>query len=168
MATTTTNYGWTLPTVGGDSGAWGTVLNTLIQAVDTALKAVSDITNAALPKAGGVMTGRVDSFTATMKLIVKGVVSGPVSLDLATGQYFTATINGATTLSFANVPAGTFATAMLIRLTNAGANVTWPASVKWPSAITPSFTVAGVDLVALITDDSGVTWRGVVAGRDLR
>lgn len=165
---TTTNYGWTLPTVGDDSGAWGTILNTLIQAIDTALKAVSTVANAALSKAGGVMTGRVDALTSTMALVAKGTVSGATALDVATGQYFTATISGATTFSFSNVPSGTWATAVLIRLTNAGSSVTWPATVKWPSGTAPTLTTSGVDLVALITDDSGTTWRGIVAGRDLR
>lgn len=38
---TTTNYGWTKPTVNGSSGTWGTILNTLFDAVDTALFAVA-------------------------------------------------------------------------------------------------------------------------------
>lgn len=34
---TTTNYGWSYPIVGGDSGSWGSTLNTTIQAIDSAL-----------------------------------------------------------------------------------------------------------------------------------
>ncbi len=34
---TTTNFGWTQPTVGGSSDTWGTELNTLTSAVDTDL-----------------------------------------------------------------------------------------------------------------------------------
>ena len=34
---TTTNFGWTLPTVGGDNATWGTIENTLSSAVDTEL-----------------------------------------------------------------------------------------------------------------------------------
>lgn len=36
---TTANYGWTKPTVLGDVGAWGTIANTLFDAVDTEVKA---------------------------------------------------------------------------------------------------------------------------------
>ena len=36
---TTPNFGWTLPTVGGDADTWGTVLNTLLDAVDAQVKA---------------------------------------------------------------------------------------------------------------------------------
>jgi microcystin-dependent protein len=39
---TTTNYAWTMPTVGGDADVWGDELNTTIQAIDTQVKAVSD------------------------------------------------------------------------------------------------------------------------------
>lgn len=35
---TTANYGWTKPTVLGDVGAWGTIANTLFDAVDTQVK----------------------------------------------------------------------------------------------------------------------------------
>lgn len=38
----TTNYGWTKPTVGGDDDTWGDELNTVIDSIDTDLKAVSD------------------------------------------------------------------------------------------------------------------------------
>lgn len=164
----TENYDWNLPTVGGDNGAWGTELNETIEAIDAELKSVSDVADAALPKAGGVMSGRLDSKTSSMARVDKGSVSGSVSLDLAVANYFTMTLTGATTLTFTNVPTGTFATAMILRIVNGGALVTWPASVDWPSATTPTLTAAGTDLVALITDDNGTTWRGMVVGRDLR
>lgn len=38
----TANYSWTKPTVGGDTDTWGTILNTLIDDVDTSLKTVED------------------------------------------------------------------------------------------------------------------------------
>ena len=43
----TANYGWTKPTVAGSSGAWGTLLNTALDDVDTDLKAVEDQADAA-------------------------------------------------------------------------------------------------------------------------
>ncbi len=39
---TTAHYGWTKPTVGADSDAWGGILNGDLDQIDTALKAVSD------------------------------------------------------------------------------------------------------------------------------
>jgi len=59
----TSNYNWTLPTVGGSADAWGTILNAIIgddvTGIDAVVKAVSDVANAALPKAGGTVTGTV-------------------------------------------------------------------------------------------------------------
>jgi hypothetical protein len=42
MPDPTTNYGWDVPTVGGDVGAWGTILNTVFDDIDTDLKAAED------------------------------------------------------------------------------------------------------------------------------
>ena len=59
MATFTTNYNFGLPQVGGDKNAWGQFLNTNWNTLDTLLKNATDTANAALPKAGGSMTGFV-------------------------------------------------------------------------------------------------------------
>lgn len=57
--TTTVNYGWTLPVVYGDTDAWGTFLNTNFTGIDTQVKATDTIAQAALPKAGGTMSGAI-------------------------------------------------------------------------------------------------------------
>ena len=169
MADPTTNYSWDLPTVGGASGTWGTQLNTVFQDIDDDLFAVSGTASAALPKAGGVMTGRVDVHSGTLKLVAKGTINGAQSLDLSAANYFTMTINGATTLSLSNVPSGTFATGIILRIVNGGsATITWPASFKWPSGTAPTLTSSGTDMLALITDDSGTTWRQVGKTLDVR
>lgn len=166
---TTTNYGWSKPNVGGDTGAWGTILNTAIDAIDASLKAVENIATAALAKAGGVMTGRLDLKTSSQARVDKGSISGAQSFDLSLAQYFTLTVGGALTPSFINVPAGTLAQGMIWRLNNGGAFViSWPASVKWASGTAPTLTAAGVDLLGFLTDDNGTTWRGVVIAKDVR
>lgn len=45
--------------------------------------------------------------------------------------------------------------------------VTWPGSVKWPSATAPtlSTTANAVDLVALETFDNGTTWYATLVGK---
>ena len=168
MPTTTTNYGWTKPTIGGDSGNWGNELNTTLDSVDTTVKAVSDVANAALPAAGGVMTGRLDAKVSSGARVDKGSISGAQSFDLSGAQYFTYTVGGALTPSFTNVAPGTVFQGMIHRIVNGGsAAISWPASVKWPSGSAPSLTAAGTDLVAFITDDNGATWRGFVLGKDI-
>lgn len=55
----TTNYGWTKPTVGADTNTWGGLLNADLDGIDSTVFAVSGVANAALPKAGGTMTGAI-------------------------------------------------------------------------------------------------------------
>jgi hypothetical protein len=165
----TSNYGWTYPDVGGSNGAWGGVLNALFTAVDASLKTVENLASAALAKAGGVMTGRLDMKTASMAVVAKGSISGAQAFDIAVAQYFTLTVGGALTPSFTNVPAGSLAQGVIFRITNGGAfAITWPGSVKWVSGVAPTLTAAGVDLLGFITDDNGATWRGLVLGKDIR
>ena len=90
-----------------------------------------------------------------------GTISGDVTIDLSAGLSVIATVGGATTLAFANAPAGGTAT-VLLRLTNGGAyTVTWPSTIKWPGGNAPTLTASGVDLVILATSDGGATWWGV-------
>lgn len=58
MATTyTPNYNLAQPEVGGELDTWGGLLNADLATLDSVIKAVSNVANAALPKAGGTMTG---------------------------------------------------------------------------------------------------------------
>src|SRR5579871_4851604 len=59
MGSPTTNYSWTKPTIGGDANTWGSELNTDLDGIDSTVFGVSGVANAALPKAGGTMTGAV-------------------------------------------------------------------------------------------------------------
>lgn len=63
--TTTTNYGLVKPEVGASNDTWGNKTNGNWDALDAALKAASDIANAAMPKAGGTFTGAVN-FTGAL------------------------------------------------------------------------------------------------------
>lgn len=158
--TLTTNYSWTKPEVGADPGAWGGHLNGDLDSIDSTVFAVSGVANAALPKAGGTMTGDLAAKTVSYSTVAKGTINGAQSLDLSAADAFIATCNGAITWTFANPVASRFASFILL-LTNGGSAVqTWPASVKWPGGTAPSLTAAGVDAIAFVTFDGGTTWYG--------
>lgn len=74
----TLNFGWTKPTVGGDPNSWGTKLNTALDDIDVDLAA-------ALPKAGGTMSG---------PLITVASGTGASGARLPHGTAPTAPVNG--------------------------------------------------------------------------
>lgn len=169
MSALTTNYSLIKPTDGGDTGAWGPMIDTSFDTIDTTLKANADAVALKAAKAGDTMTGKLDLFTTTLKRIDKGAISGAQSLDLSLGNCFTLTVSGALTPTFINPPAGTFLLGFILVINNGGsAAITWPASVKWPSGLVPSLTVAGRDVLVFISVDGGATWDGVVAMKDVR
>lgn len=164
----TANFNWGKPTVGGSDGSWGQTLNDALDAADASLKTVSDVASAALPKAGGTLTGNVNVKTATMARVDKGSVTAAVDLDLSAADYFTLAPTAPITLTISNAPAGGFATAVILRITNGGTRVTWPTGTKWPGGSSPTLTAAGIDIVVMISDDDGTTWRAMVAGYDIK
>ena len=153
---------YTKPTVSGSTGAWGTILNNFIDAITTDLTAAETVGNAALPKAGGTMTGEIVTKTQVWTHTALGSVSGATALDLDVANSFSATITGATTISLSNVPSN--AVYVSLELTNGGsATITWPSGVLWPGGSEPSWTESGVDVATFFTRNGGTTWYGALA-----
>lgn len=88
------------------------------------------------------------------------------TLDLSTGTYFSFTPSGATTVSFTNPPASGVAIAFALEINGDGSAITWPASVKWHEATTPTVT-ATKELYTFITVDGGTTYYGKQAATEL-
>ena len=162
----TTNYSWPKPDVAASQGTWGAQLNTNLDSIDGEVKnreneidATEIVANAALPKAGGVMTGEADLLTSRAKRVDVGNV-GTLAMDLDLAQAFTATVTSGVTQSFSNLPTGgDFSVGVILRLTNGGSQtVTWAASVKWAGGTAPTLTTSGVDVIAFVTFDEGTTW----------
>jgi len=95
-----------------------------------------------------------------------GSGSGSRTINISLGNYVSATATGTTTWSFIN-PISPGACGFVLELTNGGsAAQTWPLAVKWPGGTAPTLTTSGVDILVFVTDDGGVTWRGVVSMLD--
>lgn len=88
------------------------------------------------------------------------------AIDLATGNIFTKTITGTTTLTVSNIPAAGTAGSFVLDLTNGGAFViTWWAGMKWANGAAPTLTAAGRDMLGFITHDGGTTWSGFMIAK---
>jgi hypothetical protein len=152
----TSNYNWQLPAEGGDQGSWGGKLNTVLTAVDAALKAVSNVASAALAKAGGTMTGRADLHSASLKVQTVASTSGTVTLDLSTGQYWVINCTGNFDLALTAPPAGQVAYAVVLVLKDGfGKVLSWP-NVRWGTSGAPQLSLGGkTDVVLLLIDPEG-------------
>lgn len=115
-------------------------------------------------KAGDALTGGLKAAS-----VAKGSISGSVSFDLATADVFTATIAGATTISFTNAPATNQSQIVILRLTNPGsAAITWPASTKFVGGALGTLTSAGTDVLGVFYDPATSTYMVFVIGKDVK
>lgn len=118
---TTTNYGWTKPEVGGSSGSWGTKTNADWDSVDTTVKTVSDAADAAQTTADDAQISADTAIAGklvlapTTKTITGSVPSLAVSIDYAAGGpvyfvdigTFNLTANSNLDVTFTNRPVAT-------------------------------------------------------------
>lgn len=99
------------------------------------------------------------------------ISSNTLTLDLSTTNNFevnlTANIN---TLTINNVPASGKLASFTIKFKADGSlrTITWPASVKWPSASAPTMTSTNnkIDILTFLSYDGGTTWYGFVGGQN--
>ena len=158
----TANYSWVIPTVDGSNGVWGELLNDIFDSgtnnLDDLIKAISDVADAALPAAGGTLTGTLKVLDTEYTVVAKGNISGAVTFDLATGNMFTATITAeVTSVTFTNVPAE--GCVVTLRLVNSGAYAFGTGTKNWPGGSPPSdLATAGTHIVTAVTADGGTTW----------
>ena len=166
---TTTNYSFTKPEDQASSGTWGSKINTDLDLIDTAIKAREDeidstetVANAALPKAGGTLTGEIEVLTTRQTRVDVGNISGTGTLDFDAANAWTATVTGTVTVALTNVPSGTFIVGGVLKLINGGSStVTWPGAFKWEGGTAPTLTTSGVDLIAFVSLDAGTTFTAV-------
>jgi len=162
--------GYLATTGGALTGALTT--NSTVDGVDIAtrdgiLTSTTATAAAALPKAGGVVTGLVNmSDQILQRTVLKDygetkVAMAAHAVDLELGNVFTYTLSGGQTVTFTNPPASGTAGSFTMIVTNGGsATLTWPSSVDWPAATAPTLTASGVDVLFFTTCDGGTIWYG--------
>ena len=65
-------------------------------------------------------------------------------------------------------PAGTVAS-FVLELTQGGTHtVGWWSGVKWVGGMAPTLTAVGRDVLAFYSHDAGVSWTGLVLGKDVK
>jgi len=123
---------------------------------------------AALPKAGGTMSGLVNMADQIVQSPVlkdyaetKVAMGSATAVNLENGNVFSKTISGTTTLTFTN-PSSVGTSSFSLILTNGGsATLNFP-TVKWPAATAPTLTASGIDVLVFVYH--GSTWYGIASG----
>jgi hypothetical protein len=138
---------------------------------ESALTTTTATAAAALPKAGGVVTGLINmSDQIVQRPVLKDysevkIAMSAHAVDLELGNVFTYTLSGGQTVTFTNPPASGTAGSFTMIVTNGGsATLTWPTSVDWAAATAPTLTASGVDVLTFTSINGGTIWYGIAAG----
>ena len=127
---------------------------------------VGNVTGSAsldLSLTGGTMTGAITAIRETK------VAMATNSINLATGNLFTKTISGVTTLTISNALASGNVNSFVLELINGGsAVVTWFSGVKWAGGIAPTLTASGKDILGFYSHDGGTTWNILGINKDVK
>lgn len=90
-------------------------------------------------------------------------------INLGTGSYFTKTISGPTTFSLNGTPTTGTGCYFILDLTNGGTySITLWNGVKWSGGHIPALTPGGRDILSFFSYDGGITWVGLMLGKDVK
>lgn len=184
-ATVAANVTWTLPNADGSANqflktdgagvlSWaGVSTNSITQGNTTAEVIDTGSDGRFVVTTEGVEAFRVDpnarlglgTATPATKLDLSGnygsniVAVAALDIDCSLGNYFTKTINGASTFTVSNVPASR-SYSFTLEVTHTSGTITWFSGVEWPSGTAPTLTTGKTHLFMFVTDDGGTRWRG--------
>lgn len=140
-----------------DSGGSGTISNWAISLVPPGYESTyfQDILNAKADVDDASFTG-VATFASCAG--PTGVTPAAFAFDCDASNFFKKTCTGAHTISFTNVPAGSWAG--VIELTNGGLGVlTLPSGSTWEGGAAPTLSTSGLDILTVYTMNGGTNWR---------
>lgn len=143
-ASIATNFTLSLPSADGTSGQVLQTDGSGVLSWTTALSASSPTFTGAI-YANGSYRGNLTAVSA-------------LDIDCSAGNYFTKTINGASTFTVSNVPSSR-AFAFTLELTHTSGTITWFSGVEWPGGTAPTLTTGKTHLFLFVTDDGGTRWR---------
>jgi hypothetical protein len=113
----------------------------------------------------------VQSYNETYQSVSSS--SNTTTINCETGNVFASTLSENTTFTFTNPPANNTAYGFSLKLIQdasaSGYTVTWPTTIDWPNANTPTLTSTAnaIDQFVFYTHDGGSNWYGFTAGQDL-
>ena len=148
---------------------------------DAVLTSTTTTANAALPKAGGTLSGAVVAADQIIQrpvlkdigeTVVANATSGSTdTIDLEDGNVHNVTLTANCTFTFSNPPASGTSGSFTLFLNQDGTGsrtATWPGSVKWAGGTAPTLTTTAsrTDILVFTTIDGGMKWYGAVSGQD--
>ena len=158
-------------------------INTLSSNAQTQITNTVTVANAALPKAGGTMSGetvfadqlatraQMKDYAETVNAI--GSITAGTNADLTNGNVQSVTMTANTfNFGFTNALAS-HSNSMTLIITNGGlATVTWLSGahdgggnvVQWGAGNAPTLTNSGTDILTFVTFNGGTNWYGFPSG----
>ena len=148
---------------------------------DAVLTSTTTTANAALPKAGGTLSGVIVAADQIIQrpvlkdigeTAVANATSGATdTIDLEDGNVHNVTLTANCTFTFSNPPASGTSGSFTLFLNQDGTGsrtATWPGSVKWAGGTAPTLTTTAsrTDILVFTTIDAGTIWYGAVSGQD--
>lgn len=100
---------------------------------------------------GGLIDGQIRTVVTALGLHGSGI-------PCTSGNYFTATLSGDSSVYFTGVPAASYG--LTYEVQHDTGTISWDSSIKWPADTAPTLTTGKTHLFLFVTDDTGTTWRG--------